>query len=86
MVFTTCRQDEVETDGSSSNNPGDAGRGGILRDSRGEIVFCFYYYLWRNNNIFALELGWKSAILLSLTEIQVEFDSEIVINWCKVKE
>ena len=66
-------------------NPGKAGGGGVLRDSKGRWIKCFSIQIGiaLNNiaKIWAIRYGLKMALELGYKHINLEIDSQILLNW-----
>ena len=75
---------KINTDGSSSGNPGSAGIGGIGRDSSGSVVFIFL----ANKGVqtinrmegFAILYALKRAYALGWRRVIYEADSQVLVN------
>ncbi|KAL0444097.1 UNVERIFIED_CONTAM: putative ribonuclease H protein [Sesamum latifolium] len=44
---------KLNCDGAAKGNPGQAGAGGVVRDSQGRLIFALYEYLGVKTNVFA---------------------------------
>jgi ribonuclease HI len=71
-------------DGSCSGNPGEGGAGVVIKDEQGETVSHLKQYLGvvTNNRAEyqALILGLQEAHRLGIREVEVNLDSELVVN------
>jgi hypothetical protein len=86
---------KINSDGSSRGNPGQAGVGGIGRDSDGNIIFMFFVYkgVHSNNVMGALaikisiergfSLGWRKMVCESDSTTIWESDSHI-LSMCSI--
>ncbi|XP_026429515.1 uncharacterized protein LOC113325863 [Papaver somniferum] len=77
---------KINTDGST-NDCGDAGIGGVIRDGAGDFVVCFCKHIHKNNNnvakVWAIRDGLRLANQLGLNLVEVESDSWYAIQLCK---
>eukprot|EP00253_Pinus_taeda_P001915 PITA_01915 len=75
---------KLNFDGASKGNPGDAGYGGIIRDSEGKPIRIYFGNIgWDTNNSAELEGLWQGLLQagnLNFQPIIVEGDSQILIN------
>eukprot|EP00253_Pinus_taeda_P002560 PITA_02560 len=75
---------KLNFDGASKGNPGQAGFGGIIRDSKGSPVQIYFGNIgWDTNNAAELEGLWQGLSIareLNLYPLIVEGDSQIIIN------
>jgi len=75
---------KLNFDGASKGNPGQAGFGGIIRDSKGKLKQLYYGSLgWDTNNSAELEGLWQGLSIakeFNLQPLLVEGDSQIIIN------
>jgi len=78
---------KLNFDGASKGNPGQAGFGGIIRDSKGNLKQLYYGSLgWDTNNSAELEGLWQGLSIakeLNLKPLLIEGDSQIIINMAK---
>ncbi|OMO66936.1 hypothetical protein COLO4_30280 [Corchorus olitorius] len=85
MLSITLNPLNVNTDGSSTGNPGPSGAGGIIRDDQGHVISAFARKLGYTNSL-AAELwgirdGLQMAVSLGLhNKIIVEADSTAAID------
>lgn len=80
-------------DGSSRGNPGDAGIGGVLRDSNGKVLCLFSLYVGFEDSNTAEVLAIHKACLLISSEsrlvgrnISIISDSKVAVSWIKGKD
>ena len=75
---------KLNTDGSSSGNPGRAGGCGIIRNSYGEWVSGFARAIGYTTNVaaelWALRDGINLCIDLKLTNVIIELDAKLVMD------
>eukprot|EP00253_Pinus_taeda_P026720 PITA_26720 len=75
---------KLNFDGASKGNPGQAGFGGIIRDSKGSLLQLYFGNIgWDTNNSAELEGLWQGLSIareLNLHPLMVEGDSQIIIN------
>ncbi|XP_059078016.1 uncharacterized protein LOC131876594 [Cryptomeria japonica] len=75
---------KLNFDGACRGNPGQAGFGAVIRNKEGNVVSGTYGYIGHATNneakIRALEVGLLLCKEIGLTNIQVEGDSQIIIN------
>eukprot|EP00253_Pinus_taeda_P008637 PITA_08637 len=75
---------KLNFDGASKGNPGHAGFGGIIRDSKGSLLQLYFGNIgWDTNNSAELEGLWQGLSIareLNLHPLMVEGDSQIIIN------
>jgi ribonuclease HI len=71
-------------DGSCSGNPGEGGAGVVIKDEQGKTIAHRKEYLGMVTNnkaeYQALILGLKEAHRLGISEVEVNLDSELVVN------
>jgi ribonuclease HI len=71
-------------DGACSGNPGEGGAGVVIKDEQGETVSHLKQYLGMVTNnraeYQALILGLQEAHRLGIREVEVNLDSELVVN------
>src|SRR4030042_1815318 len=71
-------------DGSCSGNPGEGGAGVVVKDEHGKTIAYFKEYLGMVTNnraeYQALILGLREALRLGIREVEVNLDSELVVN------
>ncbi|WMV30195.1 hypothetical protein MTR67_023580 [Solanum verrucosum] len=76
---------KLNTDGSASHNPGKIGRGGILRDAQGVIIYAFVVPLGEGTNnqaeVQATCYGLNWCIQHGYTNVISEVDSELLTKW-----
>ncbi|XP_058735533.1 uncharacterized protein LOC131607565 [Vicia villosa] len=74
----------LQFDGASRGNPGPAGAGAVLFDENGNVLYHFRKGLgYQSNNVaeyHALILGLQQAIMKGCKNINVQGDSQLVIN------
>ena len=80
---------KINTDGSALNNPGKIGAGGIIRDKDGKLLMAFAVPLGEGSNnkaeVEAALFGLQWATELGHTNIIMELDSQIVVQWIAKK-
>ncbi|XP_042964784.1 uncharacterized protein LOC122299013 [Carya illinoinensis] len=78
---------KLNTDGSSRGNPGQAGGGGVIRNSSGNLVRPFAVSLDQGIVSFAEFMavyhGVKLAKSMGIVQLDIELDSSTVIKWLK---
>lgn len=75
---------KLNVDGSSRGNPSESGGGGIIRDSRGNVMAGAHYYGQATNTIAecrALLDGLWMCRQLGSRDILVESDSKVIVGW-----
>lgn len=79
---------KLNIDGCAKGNPGQAGAGGVFRDSNGGWLFGFARNIGQCSNnsaeFWALRDGLTIALRLGIRNITVETDSRIVCDLCKL--
>jgi len=74
-------------DGASKGNLGTAGRGRVLRDERGNILFIFYGHLGKATNNMAEFMAMEQCLEFPIQDnrhnVIVEAYSEVIINSVK---
>lgn len=77
----------MNTDGCSLGNPGAAGAGGVIRDYAGNLLLAYSVSLPPGSNYYAELLGVLEGVKhckrMGLTEVDIEIDSMVLINWFK---
>ncbi|XP_058105495.1 uncharacterized protein LOC131248975 [Magnolia sinica] len=75
---------KLNVDGSSCQNPGESGGGGVLRDAHGRVIFAFHRYYGLTANTVAEAQAMLDGITLyrnlGLSSIVVESDSSVVVE------
>ena len=75
---------KINTDGSSRGNPGQAGVGGVGRDTNGNVIFMFSIDKGvHSNNVMealAIKVAMMHACSLGWRKIVCESDSQIVLD------
>jgi ribonuclease HI len=75
---------KMNFDGASKGNPGRTGMGGVIRDSKGNIIWLYVGILGNSTNnaaeFGALEIGLEILSREGMTNVIVEGDSTLVIN------
>ena len=75
---------KINTDGSSRGNPGQAGVGGVGRDTNGNVIFMFSIHKGvHSNNVMealAIKVAMMQACSLGWRKIVCESDSQIVVD------
>lgn len=78
---------KVFIDGASSGNPGPAGVGVVIKDSQGKSLHSISFFIGEaTNNIaeyFSLLLALNECLLLSLKNIDIYSDSQLVVKQLK---
>ncbi|XP_042969986.1 uncharacterized protein LOC122302667 [Carya illinoinensis] len=76
---------KLNIDGSSRENLRKAGAGGLIRDSRGNLVLAFSYPLDFGTNNYAefmsLLHGVRHVRRLGFRNVEIEMNSMVVVNW-----
>ncbi|XP_035545131.1 receptor-like protein 7 [Juglans regia] len=76
---------KLNTDGSSFGNPGTSGVGGVIRDEDGRLLLAYSVPLGLGTNNFAefssLLEGVRRCHALGFYRVQIETDSQLVVNW-----
>nr|XP_027060692.1 uncharacterized protein LOC113687227 [Coffea arabica] len=72
---------KLNVDGSSLGNPGSSGAGGVFRDSGGNVLRGFSYFLGLRTNMEAEASALLEGMLLStdFQSLQVEMDSQVLM-------
>lgn len=72
---------KLNVDGSSLGNPGPSGAGGVFRDSGGNVLRGFSYFLGSRTNMEAEASALLEGMLLSTGyhSLQVEMDSQVLM-------
>lgn len=80
---------KLNVDGSSVESPGVCGAGGIVRNSNGDLLMAFSVSVGNGTNNFAeissLLFGIPHCAEASISTIEIEMDSLIVVKWLKKK-
>ena len=80
---------KLNNDGSTIDNPGSSGVGGICRDKKGDLIFAFSSPLGVcTNNQAELEaafFGLSWCLHLGYTKVLLEMDSELSVKWINQK-
>ena len=73
---------KLNIDGSSLGNPGHSGVGAVFRDSSGNILCGFSWFLGSRTNMEAEAMALLEGLLLSATfhSLHVEMDSQVLLN------
>jgi len=78
---------KLNFDGAAKGNPGQAGFGGAIRNSQGEILWAYWGSIgWDTNNVAELEgllAGLALVEKLNIKPVTLEGDSQIIINMAK---
>ncbi|KAF9622098.1 hypothetical protein IFM89_029382 [Coptis chinensis] len=76
---------KLNSDGSSLNNPGRCGGGGIIRDHNGVFCEAFAFSFGFGSNtkaeLFAVLEGLKICLQRNFRLLIVELDSQIILGW-----
>lgn len=71
-------------------NPGYVGASGVVRDDKGNLVFCFGYHVGKTTNneaeLRAIHIGLSICYAMRTNNVEVESDSELVVSWLKEKK
>lgn len=74
----------LNTDGASRGNPGEAGGGGILRDSRGRVLIAFSFDFGVGTNMLAelraLMIGIRICKKINIIPTVIEMDSNVIVE------
>ncbi|KAF5477339.1 hypothetical protein F2P56_003988 [Juglans regia] len=77
-------------DGSCRGNPSRCGGGGVIRDSNGRFVAVFVAFLGQGTNnlveLRALLAGLKLCRELGFMNIEIECDSQVVVDWVTARK
>nr|XP_010314573.1 uncharacterized protein LOC104645185 [Solanum lycopersicum] len=80
---------KLNTDGSAVINTGKIGAGGILKNREGKMVMAYSVFLGEGSNnqaeTKAAQLGLSWALELGYKNIQMELDSQLVVQWITKK-
>lgn len=83
-LFYNSKRYKLNVDEASKGNPGEAGSGGLIRDSNGDFLVGFAYFLGINSSVHAetkaIYLGLKLAQELNILSIWLESDSELLVK------
>ncbi|XP_042973032.1 uncharacterized protein LOC122304830 [Carya illinoinensis] len=78
---------KLNVDGSSNGNLGSARAGGVLRDSKGELLMAFSVHLGTGTSNYAevmsLIHGLRRIKMMGVAHIDLESDSMLVVRWLK---
>ncbi|KAG6658896.1 hypothetical protein CIPAW_04G193300 [Carya illinoinensis] len=87
MFNPECGRLKLNVDGSSMGNPGAAGAGGVLRDSKGDLLMAFSVHLGTGSSNYAevmsLIHGLRRIKMMGVAHIDLESDSMMVVRWLK---
>ncbi|XP_041004153.1 uncharacterized protein LOC121249518 [Juglans microcarpa x Juglans regia] len=78
---------KLKVEGSSLNNLGESGDGGVLRNHDGKLQFAFTEYtgIGSNNRVelMVFLLGLRRCKLYGFNNVILELDSLLIVNWLK---
>ncbi|XP_035549769.1 uncharacterized protein LOC118349441 [Juglans regia] len=76
---------KLNIDGSSLGNPSFSGVGGVIRDANGNLLLAYSISLGQSTNNFAelssLLEGIRRCYTLWLQRVEIETDSQLLVNW-----
>jgi len=76
---------KLNTDGSSLENPGISGAGGLTRDHTGNLIFAFSEYIGIGSNnkaeLLGVLIGLRKCKAMGLHNIVVKLDSSLLVTW-----
>ncbi|KAF5454996.1 hypothetical protein F2P56_024616 [Juglans regia] len=76
---------KLNTDSSSFRNPGTSGARGVIRDEDGRLLLAYSVPLGLDTNNFtelnSLVEGIRRCYALGFYRVQIENDSQLVVNW-----